>query len=123
MKNTVTKLESNYMQQYEAHLERKQRRKRRLIRRLILFSFIVLLAIGMMTTYHMKQRNLHAEKTKEYEQLEKKLANLKEEEKQLKEEISLLKNEEYVLDIARSNYFFSKDGELIFKLPDENLSN
>lgn len=123
IKNTVTRLESKYMQQYEAHMERQRRRKKRLMRRLVLFSLIALLAIGSMASYHVKQRNLHAEKSEQYEQLESELAHLKKEEEHLKEEIKLLKNEEYVLELARTNYFFSKEGELIFKLPDENPSN
>ncbi|API92326.1 MULTISPECIES: FtsB family cell division protein [Virgibacillus] len=121
-KRTVTKLDSNYMQQYDAYVERQKRKKQRLIRRLVLFSVIALIAIGSMTTYHMKQRSLHAEKTAEYESLQEELANLKEEQSSLKEEAERLKNEDYVLEIARTNYFLSKEGELIFKLPDKEPS-
>ncbi len=119
-KKMVTRIDSEYMQQYEAYMERRNRRKKQLIRRLVLFSFIVLLAISSMTTYHLKQRAYRAEMEAEYEQLEKQLASLKEEEKNLEEEIALLNDEEYVLEIARTNYFFSKKGELIFKITDEN---
>lgn len=121
-KRTVTRLDSKYMQQYDAYMERQNRKKKRLIRRLVLFSIIALLTIGSITTYHIKQRILHAEKKEQYEQLEKQLATLENEEKDLEEEISLLNNEEYVLEIARTNYFFSKKGELIFKILDENPS-
>ncbi|WP_100011852.1 FtsB family cell division protein [Lentibacillus sediminis] len=119
---TVTRLDSNYMQQYDAHVERQKRKKQRLIRRLVLFSVIAMLAIGGMTAYHLEQRALHAEKLEEYKQLEKELATLKQEEADLKQEIELLNDEDYVLDIARTNYFFSKKGELIFNLPDEDPS-
>ena len=122
MKNTVTKLESNYMQQYEAQMERRKRRKQRLVRRLVFFSIIALLAMGGMVSHHIKQRVLHAEKNEQYEQLENELTSLKKEEENLREEINLLNNEDYVLEIARTNYFFSKEGELIFKLPDESPS-
>jgi cell division protein DivIC len=72
--------------------------------------------------YHWNQRALHAEKTEEYEELQAELEALKQEEVQLKEEIELLNDESYVLDIARTNYFFTKKGELIFQLPDEDPS-
>lgn len=121
-KKTVTKLDSNYMQQYDAHVERQKRKKQRLIRRLVLFSIITVIAIGSMASYHLQQRALHTEKEEQYEQLQEKLAVLKEEEKNMEEEINLLNNEEYVLEIARTNYFFSKEGELIFKLPEEEPS-
>jgi cell division protein DivIC len=119
---TVTRLDSNYMHQYDVYIERQKRKKQRLIRRLVLFSLIALLAIGSLTTYHFKQRDLRAEKMEEYEQLQDELATLKKDEKNMKEEITLLNDEEYVLEIARTNYFFSKEGELIFNIPQEKPS-
>lgn len=118
----ITRLDSNYMQQYDAYMERQKRKKKRLIRRLVLFSIVAALVIGGMATYHVKQRVLQAEKKEEYEQLEDKLTALKDKEKDYREEIELLNDEEYVLDIARTNYFFSKKGEMIFKVPDEDPS-
>ena len=40
----------------------------------------------------------------------------------LKEEVEKLSDIDYLLQIARKDYFFSKDGEIIFKLPDEEPS-
>lgn len=119
-KKTVTRLESSYLQQYDVHMERQKRKKQRLMRRLVLFLFITLLAFGSLTTYHIKQRMVHAEKQEQYEQLENQLVALKQDETDLVEEIDLLNDEEYVLEIARTNYFFSKKGELIFKIIDED---
>ncbi|RYG72685.1 septum formation initiator family protein [Lentibacillus lipolyticus] len=118
-KKTVTRLDSNYMQQYDAYVARQRRKKKRLVRRLALFSVVVMVVVGSLTAYHFKQRALHAEKQEQYEQLQDRLANLEKREQNLKEEINLLNNEEYVLEIARTNYFFSKEGELIFKIPDK----
>src|SRR5690625_5532113 len=103
-------------------MERQKRKKQRLVRRLVLFSVIVLLAVGSLTTYHVNQRILHAEKNEQYQQLKKQMTSLENEEKNYQEEISLLNNEEYVLEIARTNYFLSKEGELIFKILDESPS-
>ena len=119
---TVTRLSSDYMQKYDAHKGRQKRKKQRLIRRLVLFSIVALIVIGSMATYHVKQRALQADKQGQYEQLQEKMATLKQDETNLNEEIQLLQNEEYVLEIARANYFFSKEGELIFKLPDKEPS-
>lgn len=121
-KKTVTRLDSNYVQQYDAYIVRQKRKKQRLIRRLVLFAIVTALVIGGMAAYHVNQRILHAEKTEQYEQLEQELADLEKEEARLKEEIELLNDEDYVLDIARTNYFLTKKGELIFKLPDEDPS-
>ncbi|WP_077330398.1 FtsB family cell division protein [Virgibacillus siamensis] len=119
---TLANLETNYKHKYDAYIERQKRKKQRLFRRLMLFSIVVLITFGSMAAYHFKQRSIQAEKAEQYEQLEGKLADLKKEEKNLNEEIKLLNNEEYVLEIARTNYFFSKKGELIFNLPDEEPS-
>lgn len=118
-KRPVTKIESNYVEQYDAYIERQMRKRKRLIRRLMLFAIVTVLVFGAMITHHINQRILHAEKLEVYEQLEEEMAELKSEEKYLKEEIELLNDEDYVLDIARTNYFFTKKGELIFKIPDE----
>lgn len=118
----VTKLNSNYVNKYDAYIERQKRKKRRLIRRLVLFATVALLLIGGMAVYHFNQRVLHAEKAEEYRLLQEKLTNLEKEEEKYKEEINLLNNEEYILEIARTKYFLSKEGELIFKIPEDNSS-
>ncbi|MBP1950470.1 FtsB family cell division protein [Virgibacillus litoralis] len=121
-KKTVTRLDSNYVEQYDAYIERQKRKKQRLVRRLVLFSVVVLVVIGSMATYHFKQISLQEEKQEQYNQMEEKLTTMEKEEENLREEIKLLNNEEYVLEIARTNYFLSKEGELIFKIPDEEPS-
>lgn len=121
-KKTVTRLDSQYMEQYDAYIERQRDRNQRLKRRLVLFSLVALLTIGMMASYHVKQRSVQKEKLEQLEQLEDQLASLEKEENNFIEEISLLNNEEYVLEFARTNYFFSKKGELIFKIDGINSS-
>jgi len=119
---SVHKIESAYMKHYEAQKVRKQRRKKQLIRRLVVMSIILLLFAGVMGSYHLKQRMTFAQKQKEYEQLQEELVQLKRDEQNYLEEIRLLNSDEYVLEIARTNYFFSKEGELIFKILDEDSS-
>lgn len=123
MKQTVTKLESNYMEQYEAHMKRQQRRRKKLVRRLVISSIITAIIIGFLASYHVNQRLFYAKKVNEYEQMQTDLETLKNEQAELEEEIELLNNDDYVLEIARSNYFYSKKGELLFKLPNNGASN
>ncbi|GAB4072145.1 septum formation initiator family protein [Barrientosiimonas marina] len=118
-KKDVTRLESHYMQEYDAYVERQARKKKRLIRRLVLFSLLMALAIGSLAVYHVNQQALYTEKKEQHEALQSELAALEDKEDSLRNEIDLLNNEDYVLDIARTNYFFSKKDELIFNIPGE----
>lgn len=56
----------------------------------------------------LKQKELHQQIKKE-----------KEIEEDLKVKISQLQNEEYIEKLARSEYFLSKEGEIIFILPEK----
>ncbi|RWZ51264.1 septum formation initiator family protein [Halobacillus fulvus] len=117
---SVARLDSTYMKEYDVYRERHQRKKKRLIRRLVLFALLLMIVAGSMITYHVQQKSLYAEKHEQYVQLQQKMDALEKEEKDLEREIELLNNEEYVLQIARTNYFFSKEGEIIFKMPNED---
>ena len=51
--------------------------------------------------------------------LESKIESLKEEEKVLESDIQKLEDPTYVARYAREKYLYSKDGELIIRIPDE----
>lgn len=121
-RNPVAEINSDYAQRQNAHIERQKRKRQRLIRRLVLFSIVMILTFASFTAYHVKQRHVQAEKREQLTKTKQQYASLKKEGKALQEEVDLLKDEEYVLEIARTNYFFSKKGELIFKIPDEDPS-
>ena len=40
----------------------------------------------------------------------------------LSQQATLLKEDEYVAKLARSRYYLSKDGEIIFSVPEDNAS-
>lgn len=121
-KKTVARLNSRYMEKYDAHVDRERKKRKRLMRRLILFAIILVVTLGSLATYHLKQRAVYAEKNEEYTQLQEEYTSLKQKEDYFNEEIELLNDDEYILEIARTNYFFSKKGELIFKVPDKDPS-
>lgn len=57
---------------------------------------------------------------KEKNELNDKLANLREEEDTLNSDIKKLKDPDYVARYAREKYMYSKDGELIIRIPDDD---
>ncbi len=58
-------------------------------------------------------------KYQEADMLEEKLADLKEEEEDLNQEIVKLQDPDYLARYAREKYFYSKDNELIIRIPTE----
>src|SRR5699024_575432 len=115
-RENIKRMESQYMDHYEMKMERMKRRKKRFIRRFSLVSLVLLLGFVFLFTYHMKQRATYAETEEKYKELAKEMALHEDAEKELLEEIELLNDEEYILDIARSSYFLSKKGEIIFQI-------
>src|SRR5690625_2089536 len=101
---SVHKINSAYMEHYEAHQKRQQKRRKQLVRRLIVMSVFVLVIAVAVGSYHIKQRKTFAEKQQEYEQLEAQLAKLKKDEQNYLEEIELLNNDEYVLEIRSEEH-------------------
>lgn len=65
----------------------------------------------------------------EIQQMETNLVEAKEQQKkmasenqQLQVSVGLLQEEDYIAKLARSRYYLSKDGEIIFSLPEDNHS-
>lgn len=56
----------------------------------------------------------------EKKELQSKLDSLKDEEEVLNSDIKKLEDPEYVARYAREKYLYSKDGELIIRIPDDN---
>jgi len=119
----IYSIDSEYMERYEQQQKRKQRRKTGLVRRLIVAGIVMLILVSFITHYHIGQRTVYSKKMTEHETLQEELAQLKKEESELIEEIDLLNDDAYILDIARTNYFLSKEGELIFQLEDFQSSS
>lgn len=115
----VTRIKSAYMHQYDAQKERARRRKKQLFQRLIIIGAAFAVIFAVMITYHFKQRMQLADMQEEYAELMDTSDSLEKQENVLLEEIGLLNDDEYILDIARTNYFLSKKGELIFQVEEQ----
>lgn len=60
------------------------------------------------------------EKYKEKQALEKELVSLQEKEKELELDAKKLQDSEYIARYAREKYFYSKEGEFIIKIPEDD---
>ncbi|MGN8648239.1 septum formation initiator family protein [Gracilibacillus sp. HCP3S3_G5_1] len=121
-RNKVSRINHEYIEKYDAQMKRQKRRKKKLYRRLLLFGVVATITMISLVTYHIDQRLKYQDMQQEYTELSDELISLQNEEKKLKEEIELLNDEEYLLQIAKTNYFFTEEGEIVFKLPEEDSS-
>jgi cell division protein DivIC len=118
-KNKVTKIQSSYVLEQEKKEKKAMRKRRIAVIRFILLSGI-LLAISSVLLYTLISQSANIEaKIEEKQKLEQQLEKLKKEERQLKGEIKKLNDDEYIAELARKNYFLSKEGEIIFTVPEE----
>lgn len=87
--------------------------------RLLLFvpiCLVVILAIVVSVgNYWVKIGNKYKEKA----ELENQIIVLKEKEEELKVDVERLEDPDYVARYAREKYMYSKDGEIILRLPEE----
>lgn len=60
------------------------------------------------------------EKYREKQQLEDRIISLKEKEEELKVDVERLEDPDYVARYAREKYMYSKEGEIILRLPEED---
>ncbi len=83
---------------------------------LVPICLILLGAISMgIGSYWVKILDKYHEKG----ELEKEIVALKEKEEQLKVDVNRLEDPDYVARFAREKYMYSKDGEIILRLPEE----
>ena len=96
--------------------KKRKKFKIRLFFLIVLFSFV----IGYLSYSFSSNVKKIMEINKQKSILNDKLVDLKDEEDALNSDIKKLKDPDYVARYARQKYMYSKDGELIIRIPDEN---
>ncbi len=93
--------------------------KRKQIKRKIIIVFIIYLIIGGILIQNIGSTSYQIFlKMKEKREFTNKINSLKEKEEELKGTVEKLQNPDYVARYAREKYLFSKDGEIIIRIPD-----
>ncbi|NNU85141.1 septum formation initiator family protein [Geobacillus sp. BMUD] len=118
-RTNVTKLPSTYIAEHEEKKQKAARRRRAVAVRLVVWSLLfAMFASALVYTLHSQEKAID-EKTAEQQKLKEQLAELERKEKQLKEEMKKLHDDDYIAELARKQYYLSKDGEMIFVLPEK----
>lgn len=93
--------------------------KKKQIKRKLFFVSIIYIIIGVILIENIASTSYQIFlKYKEKKEFTEKIANLKEEEEELKGQVTKLQDPDYVARYAREKYLFSKDGEIIIRIPD-----
>lgn len=111
-------MENAYTKQQVVKEKVMVRRKKLLFRRLGAFCMITIALVYLLVSTLISRNNQLAEKHAEKAKLEKSLAKLKQKKSYLQDEVVKLNNDDYIAKLARSEYFLSEKGEIIFNIPD-----
>ena len=96
----------------------RKKKKKLKTKSLILFVALIFLSAFVLSTYNYVVDIYKM--TKEKKELKEELKELKEKEKELKLDASKLQDSDYIARYAREKYFYSKEGEYIIKIPEED---
>jgi len=116
-KREVTSIRNDYVRSVEIEEKRKSAHKVRLMRRLAVFGFVILMATIWIGSTIYAQTQTISEKAQLREEALLELEQVEKQQNQLEEQILLLNDEEYLAKLARKDYFLSEEGEIIFTTP------
>ncbi|MBC2361114.1 septum formation initiator family protein [Listeria welshimeri] len=119
-KSKVARIENRYIKDTATLKKTRNRRRIALFRRLAFMAIIFVMVGGLLTITYTKQVLSLNEKKEKQVQVDKKMVAMKDEEEALNDQIKKLHNDDYIAKLARSEYYLSKDGEIIFNIPEEN---
>ncbi|MBC1353438.1 septum formation initiator family protein [Listeria innocua] len=116
----VARIENRYIKDTATMKKTRNRRRIALFRRLAFMAIIFAVVGGLLTITYTKQVLTLKDKKEKQVQVDKKMVAMKDEEEALNDQIKKLHDDEYIAKLARSEYYLSKDGEIIFNIPEEN---
>ncbi|CAB3427278.1 septum formation initiator family protein [Listeria monocytogenes] len=119
-KSKVARIQNRYIKDTATMKKTRSRRRIALFRRLAFMAIIFAVVGGLLTITYTKQVLTLKEKKEKQVQVDKKMVAMKDEQDSLNEQIKKLHNDDYIAKLARSEYYLSKDGEIIFNIPEEN---
>ncbi|UXV32113.1 FtsB family cell division protein [Mammaliicoccus sciuri] len=119
MAQKIKNLDNEYTQSQNKQKKTVNKTRQVIRKRLTLFGGVLLLIMVIMIVMLFLQKNRNDELVQERKEKAVKYEKLQDKEIELKEQIKRLNDKEYIEKLARSEYFLSNDGEIIFKLPED----
>ncbi len=119
----IAKIQTTYVHQQEIAEIASARKRKLLYRRLSMFLVFAAVMSYLMITSFVSQSSTLDKKVAQKKQLETELSQLKKQQEILKEDIIKLNDDDYLAKLARKEYFFSENGEIIFNIPEKEGKN
>lgn len=101
-------------------MARKMKKKKKIRIRLFLFFVVFGSIIGSLSYSFFSNVSKIVQIKNEKQELRDKLVILKDEEDKLNADIKRLEDPEYIARYAREKYMYSKEGELIIRIPEDD---
>lgn len=121
--NKIAALDTDYTKKKYAEFQKQQRQlvfRRRRLAVILLGALVIFSIIGVQIFRDMqrldKLAELKVEATTEMKEVKADVS-------QLKSDVSLLKDDDYVAKLARSKFFYSKEGEQVYPVLESNTSS
>ncbi|MCI2256864.1 septum formation initiator family protein [Domibacillus sp. 8LH] len=118
-KEKVASLKNAFVLSEERKSMFKMKHKQKLMRRLAAFGVVALIILGTVSSALFSQMGNLNEKKEELAKAKQSLAELKQQQKESEEELVRLQDDEYIAKLARKEYFYSEDGEILFNIPED----
>lgn len=112
----VANLNNRYTKNENANKKTISLRRTALFRRLLVMGIAFVVVLGAMLYMYTKQTLMLKAKQEQRVKVDKKLTALKDKESMLNDQILKLHDDDYIAKLARSEYYLSKNGEIVFKI-------
>lgn len=120
MNKKVVKLLNSYTKKKETEKKVLSDESRVSRKRTLLFGSIMLVIAGILLVIALHQNHQNSYLEEELAANEERLDNKITESQDLEQKIKQLNDDDYIMRIARSEFFLSEEGEIVFNLSDDN---
>mgnify|MGYP006316049493 FL=1 len=119
-KQNVTKMDNDYIRQNEERKKARSKTKYYVKRRLLILLTLsaIIITAGVVNTNEKEEELIERQKVEKQVALE--LEDIKRDQDMLKTQVRKLEDDEYILKLARKEYFLSDEGEIIFTMPSDS---
>lgn len=116
----IESLQNDYTQEKTLQARKRSKSKRNMRRRMSLMLIVGCVAIGLLLIRVMNNRARIEKIEQEKVEATAELENIEQLQRNLQNRVTQLQDEGFLAKLARSKYYMSKEGELIFRFAEEN---